>query len=37
MLTLAIVRCLEIIGEAASRITKQRQEELSQIPHKSSA
>ncbi|MBW4539483.1 MAG: DUF86 domain-containing protein [Myxacorys chilensis ATA2-1-KO14] len=32
MLTLAICRCFEIIGEAASRITKERQRELTQIP-----
>lgn len=32
MLTLALVRCLEIIGEAASRITRKRQDELPQIP-----
>lgn len=32
MLMLALVRYLEIVGEAASRITKQRQTELSQIP-----
>lgn len=32
MLALAIVRCLEIVGEAASKITRQRQSELSQIP-----
>lgn len=32
MLTLALVRCLEIIGEAASRITKERRDELPQIP-----
>ncbi|WP_199246465.1 DUF86 domain-containing protein [[Phormidium] sp. ETS-05] len=31
MLSFALVRCLEIIGEAASRITKQRRDELSQI------
>ncbi len=32
MLTLALVRCLEILGEAASRITKEHQDELPQIP-----
>lgn len=32
MLTLAIVRCLEVIGEAASQIVRERQNELSQIP-----
>jgi uncharacterized protein with HEPN domain len=32
MLTLALVRCLEIIGEAASPIPKARQDELPQIP-----
>lgn len=32
MLTLAVVRCLEIIGEAASRTTKERQNELPKIP-----
>lgn len=31
MLSFALVRCLEIIGEAASRITKERRDELSQI------
>lgn len=32
MLTLSLVKCVEIIGEAASRITKQRQAEHPQIP-----
>lgn len=32
MLMLALVRCLEIIGEAASCITKERRDELPQIP-----
>lgn len=32
MLTLSLVKCIEIIGEAASRITTQRQNELPQIP-----
>ena len=32
MLTLALVQCLEIIGELAARITKERQQELSPIP-----
>lgn len=32
ILTLALVRCLEIIGEAASRITKECQDESPQIP-----
>jgi uncharacterized protein with HEPN domain len=32
MLTLSLVKCVEIIGEAASRITTQRQNELPQIP-----
>lgn len=32
MLALSLVKCIEIIGEAASRITRERQEELSQIP-----
>jgi uncharacterized protein with HEPN domain len=32
MLALAIFRCLEVIGEAASRITKERRRELPQIP-----
>jgi len=32
MLTLSLVKCIEIIGEAASRIGKDRQEELPQIP-----
>ncbi|HIK11733.1 MAG TPA: DUF86 domain-containing protein [Oscillatoriaceae cyanobacterium M33_DOE_052] len=31
MLSLALVRCLEIIGEASSRIAKQRRDELSHI------
>lgn len=31
MLQLALVRCLEIIGEAASRITPERRNELPQI------
>lgn len=32
ILTLALVRCLEIIDEAASRITKECQDESPQIP-----
>lgn len=32
MLSLAILRCLEVIGEAASRITRERQDALPQIP-----
>jgi uncharacterized protein with HEPN domain len=32
MLTLSLVKCIEIIGEAASQITKQRQAEYPQIP-----
>ncbi|MCU0516167.1 MAG: DUF86 domain-containing protein [Oscillatoria sp. Prado101] len=32
MLVRALVQCLEVIGEAASRITKERREELPQIP-----
>ena len=32
MLMLALVRCLEVIGEAASGITKERRDELPQIP-----
>lgn len=32
MLTLSLVKYVEIIGEAASRITTQRQNELPQIP-----
>ncbi|MEX0271629.1 DUF86 domain-containing protein [Leptolyngbyaceae cyanobacterium UHCC 1019] len=31
MLTLSLVKCIEIIGEAASRITKERQAELPKI------
>ncbi len=31
MLTLAVVRCLEMIGEAASRLTRSRRDELPQI------
>ena len=32
MLTLSVVKCVEIIGEAASRISKDRQNELINIP-----
>lgn len=32
MLTLSVVKCVEIIGEAASRISKDRQNELKNIP-----
>lgn len=32
MLTLSVVKCVEIIGEAASRISKDRQNELQNIP-----
>jgi uncharacterized protein with HEPN domain len=32
MLVRALVQCLEVIGEAASRITRERREELPQIP-----
>ncbi len=32
MLTLSLVKCIEIIGEAASRVSKQRQAEHPQIP-----
>ncbi len=32
MLTLSLVKCIEIIGEAAARMTKERQQELPQIP-----
>ena len=32
MLTLSVVRCVEIIGEAASRVSKDRQNELKNIP-----
>ncbi|KAM3097070.1 DUF86 domain-containing protein [Phormidesmis sp. 146-12] len=32
MLTLSLVKCVEIIGEAASRITRERQNETPQIP-----
>ncbi len=32
MLTLSIVKCVEIIGEAASRMSKNRQSELPNIP-----
>lgn len=32
MLLLAVVKALEIVGEAAARITKERQAKISQIP-----
>jgi len=32
LLAVSLVECLEIIGEAAARIPKKRQQELSQIP-----
>jgi len=32
MLTLSLVKCIEIVGEAASRISTDRQKELPQIP-----
>jgi uncharacterized protein with HEPN domain len=32
MLALSLVKCIEIIGEAASRVTRERQEWLPQIP-----
>ena len=32
MLTLSLVKCIEIVSEAASRISTDRQKELSQIP-----
>ncbi|KAM3089673.1 DUF86 domain-containing protein [Phormidesmis sp. 146-35] len=32
MLTLSLVKCVEIVGEAASRITRERQNETPQIP-----
>ncbi len=32
MLTLSVVKCVEIVGEAASRISKDRQNELQNIP-----
>ncbi len=32
MLTLSLIKCVEIIGEAAARISKERQAELPQIP-----
>jgi uncharacterized protein with HEPN domain len=32
MLTLSLVKLLEIIGEAASRVSKEKQAQLSQIP-----
>ncbi|MGV0023933.1 HepT-like ribonuclease domain-containing protein [Phormidesmis priestleyi] len=32
MLTLSLVKCIEIIGEAASRVTRERQLEWIQIP-----
>ena len=32
MLTLSVVRCVEIIGEADSRVSKARQNELKNIP-----
>ena len=32
MLTLSLVKCVEIIGEAASRISKDRQNELQNVP-----
>jgi uncharacterized protein with HEPN domain len=32
MLTLSLVKCIEIIGEAAARVTRERQLELTQIP-----
>ena len=32
MLTLSLVKCTEIIGEAAARISNKRQAELTQIP-----
>ncbi|MDB9515250.1 DUF86 domain-containing protein [Kamptonema animale CS-326] len=32
MLTLSLVKCIEIVGEAAANITRERQDELPQIP-----
>jgi uncharacterized protein with HEPN domain len=32
MLTLSLVKCIEIVGEAAANITRERQNELPQIP-----
>ena len=32
MLTLSVAKCVEIIGEAASRISKDRQNELQNVP-----
>lgn len=32
MLTLSLVKCIEIVGEAAARVTQERQSELNQIP-----
>jgi uncharacterized protein with HEPN domain len=32
MLSLSLVKCIEIVGEAANQITKERQNELAQIP-----
>jgi len=32
MLTLSLVKCIEIIGEAAANITRERQAELPQLP-----
>ena len=32
MLTLSLVKCIEIVGEAAARVTRERQASLSQIP-----
>ncbi|NJP11247.1 MAG: DUF86 domain-containing protein [Leptolyngbyaceae cyanobacterium RU_5_1] len=32
MLALSLVKCIEIVGEAASRITRERQNQLPQIP-----
>jgi len=32
MLTLSLVKCIEIVGEAAARVTREHQSELPQIP-----
>jgi uncharacterized protein with HEPN domain len=32
MLTLSLVKCIEIVGEAAARVTQERQSNLAQIP-----